>query len=109
MTFKTDLEILGNLGNTLHGLAAEAANAKPKNAATVWLDEPLLSGVAAAQIMTELIDNALIPTAKERLSETGDVMINAAKQFANMDESAADAFVDLYRKATGDWTVETTA
>ncbi|MFD7844217.1 hypothetical protein ACFV4K_14935 [Nocardia sp. NPDC059764] len=106
MTFKADLDILEKLGGKLHDLAGEAAKAKPAAAATAGPDEKLLSGVAAGQIMADLIDNSLIPTAKERLSETGDVMINAAKTFAKAEESSVDSFVDVYRKATGDWTVE---
>ncbi|WP_067535986.1 hypothetical protein [Nocardia crassostreae] len=106
MTFKADLEILGKLGTTLHGLAQEAAQAKPKEAESPAPDEPLLSGVAAGQIMVDLVDNSLIPAAKERLSETGDVMINAVSEFASAEESSVDRFVTLYNQATGDWTVE---
>ncbi|MBF6331849.1 hypothetical protein [Nocardia transvalensis] len=106
MSLKVDLEILGKLSATLHDLAQKASEVKAKNAPDTKAEEPLLAGTAAAQITRDLIQGALIPTAKERLSETGDVMTNVAKQFKDKDDSAADALVQVYSSATGNWTVE---
>lgn len=104
-SLNADLEILGKLASTLHDLSQEAAQVKPKNAPDPNADDSLLSGVAASQITHDLIQGALISTAKNRLSETGDVMANVAKQYKDKDDSFADSLVQLYNSATGEWTV----
>jgi hypothetical protein len=106
MSFQADLEILNQLSTTLHTLAKEAADVKAKNPPDPNADDPLLAGTAAGQITRDLIAGTLISTAKQRLSETGDIMADVAKQFKNQDDKAADALTALYTSATGDWTVE---
>ncbi|QIS18754.1 hypothetical protein [Nocardia terpenica] len=108
MTFKADLEILTKLGATLHNLAEEAGNIKVDNAPDPDAADQLLSARAAGAITKELIFGGLVATAKERLSETGDVMVDVATQFKNQDDNAADALVAAYNSATGAWTVEPT-
>ncbi|MEV4237992.1 hypothetical protein AB0J47_22760 [Nocardia sp. NPDC049737] len=103
-TFKADLEQLGKLGTTLHNLAREAEGAKPKRTAEVGSPEQLQSVGAGLLLESEQLLGVLIPTLKERLSETGDVMANVAQQFKDADESNAGNIMDLYRKSTGDWT-----
>ncbi|QIS10598.1 hypothetical protein [Nocardia arthritidis] len=103
MSLRTDLDIIAKLASTLHDLAGQAAGVKADNAPDPNADSPILSGRTAGEITRDLITNSLIPTAKERLNETGDVMSQAATQFQNMDDSAADQFIAMYNGATGDW------
>lgn len=103
-TFKADLETLGKLGTTLHDLAREAEGTKPKRVAAVSPHEQLQSTAAGLLLESEQLLGVLIPTIKERLGETGDVMANVARQYKDTDESNADRILDVYRKSTGDWT-----
>ncbi|WP_040830356.1 hypothetical protein [Nocardia jiangxiensis] len=107
MSFKVDLENLGKLATTVRSLAKDAANVKGKTPPDPNATDPLLSGTAAAQITRDLITNALLPTAKARLDETGDVMTSVAAQFKSQDDKAADSLIALYKSATGDWTPDT--
>ncbi|MFJ4657615.1 hypothetical protein ACIP5Y_40670 [Nocardia sp. NPDC088792] len=100
-----DLEILGKLATTLHGLAQEAAGIKPKDAPDPNAHNGLQSATGAGVITTELIYGALVATAKQRLDETGTVMSECATEFKNMDDSNYDKFVAAYTGGTGDWTV----
>jgi hypothetical protein len=104
MSFSVDLENLSKLAKTLHNLANDAANVKGKNPPDPNANDPLLSATAAGQITRDLITGALLPTAKARLNETGDVMTSVAAQFKSQDDKAADALITLYKNATGDWT-----
>ncbi|MGO4615638.1 hypothetical protein AB4305_14785 [Nocardia sp. 2YAB30] len=104
-TFKADLETLGKLGTTLHDLAREAEGVKPKRTSDVSPHEKLQSVSAGLLLESEQLLGVLIPTVKERLGETGDVMANVARQYKDTDDSNAGNIMDLYRKSTGDWTV----
>ncbi|MFD9660810.1 hypothetical protein ACFWAY_04170 [Rhodococcus sp. NPDC059968] len=61
------------------------------------------SVIEAAGISADLVDAALVPAIKERLGETGDVMIHVAQEYRSQDESSADRFVAAYTNATGNW------
>lgn len=107
MSLAVDLETLGKLATTLHGLAQEVAGIKPKDAPDPNAQGPKLqSEIGAGSITDELVYGALVATAKQRLDETGTVMTECATQFKNMDDSNYDKFVQAYNGATGDWTVE---
>lgn len=103
-TLRADLELLETLGSTLHGLATRAEQVKPKRAAGP-ASSPVLASVAVGeQITTDLIQNTLLPAVKERLGETGDVMINVAREFKNRDDANAETIAAMYGAATGEWT-----
>lgn len=107
MSLAVDLETLGKLSTTLHGLAQEVAGIKPKDAPDPNAKgAKLRSETGASSITQELVYGALVATAKQRLDETGTVMTECATQFKNMDDSNYDAFVKAYNGGTGDWTVE---
>ncbi|MGV9611365.1 hypothetical protein [Nocardia xishanensis] len=103
-TFNADLETLGKLATTLHDLARQAEAIKPKRTADVSPHEKLQSVSAGLLLESEQLLGVLIPTVKERLGETGDVMANVARQYKDADETNAANILDLYRKSTGDWT-----
>ncbi len=42
---------------------------------------------------------------KERLSETGEIMVNVANQFRNGDDEALEVAMTTYTDATGGWDV----
>lgn len=107
MSLAVDLEMLGKLATTLHGLAQEAGGIKAKDAPDPNADDPLSSAKAAGSITQDVVYGALIATAKQRLDETGTVMTDCATEFKNMDDSNADALVTAYTGGTGDWAVGT--
>ncbi|MGW5149062.1 hypothetical protein [Rhodococcus koreensis] len=108
-TLKADLEELERLGGTLHGLADEAGGLRTGPAAGPYLSAAgavMASVIEASSISADLVDATLVPAIKERLGETGDVMIHAAQEYRNQDESSADRFVAAYTNATGEWSAE---
>lgn len=133
-TFAADVEELLTLGGVLHGLAEEAAALSvgpsadvPSNSFFSPLSIPtrgfsnspsgtwspplatssvLSSFVEASSISRELIDGALVSSLKERLGETGDIMVNVAEQFRNRDEQSATELATTYTNATGDWNAQ---
>ncbi|MDT2004644.1 hypothetical protein FXW78_07705 [Rhodococcus opacus] len=105
-TLKADLDELEKLGGTLHGLADEASGLRTGPAAGPFMSSVggvMSSVIEAAGISADLVDGALVPAIKERLGETGDVMIHVAQEYRSQDESSADRFVAAYTNATGDW------
>jgi hypothetical protein len=102
-TLKADLETLEQLGARLHNLAGDAAKVRPNRPAGVHTDPVLVSVKVGEEITKDLLMNTLLPTVKERLDETGDVMTNVARQYKNTDDSNADKIMNEYRQATGDW------
>lgn len=67
-------------------------------------DSAALKSVGAMQnIQYNVLNTTLIPTCSERLSETGDIMINIADKFQNGDESKLLDIVNTFNKATGTW------
>lgn len=107
MSLAVDLEMLGKLATTLHGLAQEAGGIKGENPPDAGTTDRLVAANAAASITTEVVIGALVAAAKTRLDETGSVMTDCATAFKNMDDSNADALVTAYNTGTGDWVVET--
>ena len=108
-TFQTDVDELERLGGVLHGLAAEAGALRVGSAAGPFLSVQggILASVAeASSISGELVDEALVPALDERLGETGDVMINVAKEFRTLDEQSAADLAATFTAATGDWNPE---
>jgi hypothetical protein len=106
MGVKADLEIMGKLATTLHGLAGEAGGLVAKDAWCPDANDPLESGADAGQITKELVFGALVATAKQRLDETGAVMADCVTEFATMEDGNVDVLVKAYNDATGAWTVE---
>ena len=109
VNLKADLEQLEKLGQVLHNLAAEAGVLKTGPAAGPYLSTPggmMPSVLEASSISGDLVDRALVPAIKERLGETGDVMVNVAKEFKNQDQASADKIIAIYSDATGDWSAQ---
>ncbi|WP_062989887.1 hypothetical protein [Nocardia anaemiae] len=102
-TLKADLEILEQLATKLHNLADEAAKVRPKRPIGPHTSPVLVSVTVGEQITTDLLMHTLLPTVKERLGETGDVMANVAREYKNADDNNADQIMNIYRQATGDW------
>ncbi|WP_446223952.1 hypothetical protein ACTWPB_01425 [Nocardia sp. IBHARD005] len=88
----------------MHGLAARAEQVTPKRPMGPASNPALASVAAGEQITTDLVRNTLLPAAKERLGETGDVMVNVATEYKNSDDSRAAAIAATYGAATGEWT-----
>lgn len=108
-TFKADLEQLEKLGQVLHDLADQAAGYRTGPAGGPFISGPggIMSSVSAASLISgDLIDRSLVPAIKERLGETGDVMVHVAREFKNQDEASAGKMADIYTHATGDWNAE---
>lgn len=107
--FQADVDELLRLGGVLHGLAAEAAAMRVGPAAGPYssVQGGILASVAeASSISGDLINGALVPALDERLGETGDVMINVAKQFRTVDEQSGANLASTFTAATGDWNPE---
>jgi hypothetical protein len=108
MTLRADLDQLAGLGPVLEGLAGEAALLRTGPSAGPYLSvpggmEPAV--LEASSIANDLVDTTLVNALKERLSETGEIMVNVANQFRNADEEALEVAMDTYTEATGDWVV----
>lgn len=108
MTVAADLDRLQSLGGELHGLAGEAMilPATSGQDAVSTARPGLVKAVdEALDIAHAVVSGVLIPGIRERLSETGDVMINVARQFEASDEQNAEQIAALYTAATGEWAV----
>lgn len=67
-------------------------------------DSAALKSVGAMQnIQYNVLNTTLIPTCSERLSETGEVMINCADKYQNADETKILDVVNMFNKGTGTW------
>jgi nucleoid-associated protein YgaU len=103
-----EMDRLAGLGPVLQGLADEAADLRTGPSA----DPPVAGGVEpavaeASSIAHDLVDSVLVSAVKERLSETGEIMVNVANQYRTADASktSLDTVMNTYSKATGNWTV----
>jgi hypothetical protein len=104
MTLHAELDRLAGLGPTLQGLAGEAGRLGPSAPFCAVLGtEPAV--LEALDIARDLVDSALLDALKERLSETGEIMVNVANQFRNADDEALEVAMETYTEATGDWIV----
>jgi hypothetical protein len=105
MTLHVEMERLAGLGPVLQGLAGEAArlNSDLPMCPIPGAMEPAV--LEASEIARDVVDSALVSALKERLSETGEIMVNVANQFRNADDEALEVAMDIYTDATGDWVV----
>ena len=99
-----ELERLAGLGPILQGLADEAGqlNSHLPMCPTQGTEPAVLE---ASEIARDLVDSTLVSAIKERLSETGEIMVNVANQFRNADDEALASAMETYTDATGDWIV----
>ena len=109
---RVELDRLAGLGLTLHGLANEAASLATGQAAGLSCPAPVSGGTEPAvlqafSIAHDLIDTTLVTTIKDRLSETGHIMVDVANQYRNADEATTSlaAVMKTYTNATGTWDV----
>jgi hypothetical protein len=103
VTLQADLDQLRSVGGYLRGLAVEVTGLRfgPSMMST---DSAALKTVGAMNhIQYDVLNTTLIPSCSERLSETGDIMINVADKFKNADESMVLQVADTLTKATGNW------
>ena len=100
-SLSVDCDRLTTLGSTLTGLGAEAKGllAQP-GAATATSMQSLTE---ARSILDEVIRGSLIPTVAERLSETGEVMANVAKEYRGRDEANSQMLGKALSDATSAW------
>lgn len=104
MTLHVEMDRLAGLGPVLQGLAVEAGRLGPSAPfCAVQGIEPAVA--EALDIASDLVDTTLLAALKERLSETGEIMVNVANQFRNADEEALEVAMETYTEATGDWVV----
>jgi hypothetical protein len=108
VTLHVEMDHLAGLGPVLVGLAGEAAALRTGPSAGPYLSvpggmEPAV--LEASSIARDLVDTTLVAAVKERLSETGQIMINVASQFRNGDDEALEVAMNTYTDATGDWDV----
>jgi hypothetical protein len=105
MTMHVEMERLAGLGPVLQGLAEETGqlNSDLPMCPIPGAMEPAV--LEASEIARDIVDSALVSALKERLSETGEIMVNVADQFRNADEEALEVAMETYTEATGDWVV----
>lgn len=119
--FSVEMDRLAALAQKLHGLADEAGgmNTAKSSANPLTLamaaQRGLLSGgsdvptsvTEAMSISHDLVDTDLVPAVRERLRETGDLMVDVANQYRNADETKVSLTTAMttYTNATGDWNV----
>ncbi len=107
---RVELDRLGGLGPTLRDLANEAASLRTGPSAGPYLSvpggmEPAV--LEASSIAHDLVDTTLVTTVKDRLSETGQIMVDVANQYRNADEdkTSLNTVMATYTNATGTWDV----
>jgi hypothetical protein len=109
-TLRVELDRLAGLGPVLQGLAHEAASLRTGPSAGPYLSVP--GGVESAvleasSIASDLVDAAMVTTVKNRLSETGQLMVDVANEYRNADEATTSlgTVMTTYTNATGTWDV----
>jgi hypothetical protein len=110
MTLHVELDRLGGLGPILQGLAGEAGALRTGPAAGPYLSTPggmEPAVLEAASIAHELVDTTLVAALRERLSETGEIMVNVANEYRTADEATVSVHTvaTIYTNATGEWDV----
>ena len=100
-----ELDRLAGLAPTLQGLADEAAQLSSDLPMCPIPGAMQPAVLEASEIARDIVDSALVSALKERLSETGEIMVNVANQFRNADDPELEAAAAAYGKATGDWLV----
>lgn len=118
---RVEMDRLAGLAQTLHGLADEAGSFTTVGSASdplvfattaqtglMTMGKGLPTSVTEAlSIAHDLVDGALVPTAKKRLNDTGDKMTSVANAFRDAESSLGQAAA-AYTRATGDWVVPPT-
>jgi hypothetical protein len=102
-TLRVDLDVLQELARTVSALG-EAADGFKIGMGTAIRGDVMPSVRTAIEISNQIVDSSLIPAIKERLTETGEVMVNIATEYKDQDERNAELMVSAYRNAIGDWT-----
>jgi hypothetical protein len=103
VTLQADLDQLRSVGGYLQGLGREVTALK-FGPSMMGTDSAALKTVGAMNnIQYSVLNTTLIPSCSERLSETGDIMINVADQFKNADEGRILDVASTLTKATGTW------
>jgi hypothetical protein len=105
-----ELDRLSGLGPVLQGLAGEAAGLRTGPAAGPYMSAPggmEPAVLEASSIAHDLVDTVLVSSVKNRLSETGQIMVDVANEYRKADQAKTDLSVvaTTYTNATGDWTV----
>ncbi|HEY9305277.1 MAG TPA: hypothetical protein VIO95_13385 [Mycobacterium sp.] len=107
---RVELDRLAGLGPILRGLADEAASLRTGPSAGPYLSvpggmEPAV--LEASSIAHDLVDTTLVTTVKDRLSETGQIMVDVANQYRSADEATTKltTVMTTYSNATGTWDV----
>jgi nucleoid-associated protein YgaU len=100
-----ELDRLAGLAPTLQGLADEAAQLSSDLPMCPIPGAMQPAVLEASEIARDIVDSALVSALKERLSETGEIMVNVANQFRNADDPELEEAAATYMKATGDWLV----
>ncbi|WP_142282771.1 hypothetical protein [Mycobacterium aquaticum] len=103
MTLKADLDQMRTVAGHLATLGAEVTGLKfgPMMMGT---DSAALQSVGAMQhIQYDVLNTTLIPSFSERLSETGEIMVNCADKFKNADDTKTLDMVTMFTNATGNW------
>jgi hypothetical protein len=114
MTLHVEMDRLAHLGPTLQKLAGEAGrlNSNLPMCPIPGQMEPAV--LEASEIARDVVDSALVSALKERLSETGEVMVNVANEYRHADEPKTgldtspvtlESVMAVYTNATGDWVV----
>jgi hypothetical protein len=103
VTLQADLDQLRSVGGYLQGLGAEVTALKFGPMMTGTDSAALKTFGAMTRIQYDVLNTTLIPSCSERLSETGDIMINVADKFKNADESKVLDVASTFTKATGTW------
>lgn len=110
MSLLVDLDRLAGLGPVLQGLANEAGALRTGPAAGPYFSvpggmEPAVT--EASSIAHDLVDSVLVNAVKQRLSETGKIMVDVANEYRKADDTniTESAVATTYTNATGDWTV----
>lgn len=109
-TLNVELDRLSGLGPILQGLAGQAGALRTGPAAGPYLSvpggmEPAV--LEASSIAHDLVDTVLVSSVKNRLSETGQIMVDVANEYHKADQAKTDlgTVATTYTNATGDWTV----
>lgn len=110
MVLKAELDVLRGLGAKLQSLAGEASALQTGPSAGPYGSTP--GGIEpavqeAADIAQDLVDSTLVDGIKERLSETGEIMVNVANEYENADQSTVpeSTVAAIYSNSTGNWDV----
>ena len=108
---RVELDLLASLGLSLQSLANEAASLRTAQSAGLSCPAPVPGGMEpavleAASIAGELVDTVLVSAVENRLSETGQIMMDVAKQYRHADEATSlDTVMATYTNAIGIWDV----